>query len=131
MAGSAYALRPRMSNHPGPLWTRAVANGTHASLHGVFPGRDILCNDEMYVNYFQPPLMFQSSLSRSTVNISALPQPTWPCGPSPHLEASLCHLSTAPCRQKSSAGPADHWPSYLLLKALCCPIQNQELKEDL
>ena len=80
---------------------------------------------------FQPLLRFQSSLSRSTVSISALPPPTWACGLSPLLVASLCHLSTAPCRQKSSAGPADHWPSYLLLKALCCPIWSQELKEDL
>ena len=80
---------------------------------------------------FQPSLRFQSSLSRSTVSISALPPPTWACGLSPLLVASLCHPSTAPCRQKSSAGPEDHWPSYLLLKALCCPIQNQELKEDL
>ena len=80
---------------------------------------------------FQPSFRFQSSPSRYTVNISALPQPTCVCGPSPHLVASLSHPSTAPCRQKSSAGPADHWPSYLLLKALCCPIQNQELKEDL
>ena len=80
---------------------------------------------------FQPSLRFQSSLSRSTVSISALPPPTWACGLSPLLVASLCHPSTAPCRQKSSAGPADHWPSYLLLKALCRPIRNQELKEDL
>ena len=80
---------------------------------------------------FQPSLWFQSSLSRSTVSISALPPPTWACGLSPLLVASLCHPSTAPCRQKSSAGPADHWPSYLLLKALCRPIRNQELKEDL
>ena len=56
---------------------------------------------------FQPSLWFQSSLSRSTVSISALPPPTWACGPSPHLVASLCHPSTAPCRQKSSVDPAD------------------------
>ena len=56
---------------------------------------------------FQPSLRFQSSLSRSTVSISALPPPTWACGPSPHLVASLCHPSTAPCRHKSSVDPAD------------------------
>ena len=67
----------------------------------------------------QPSLRFQSSLSRSTVSISALPPPTWACGPSPHLVASLCHPSTAPCRQKSSVDPADLWQSNLLLKAPC------------
>ena len=68
---------------------------------------------------FQPSLRFQSSLSRSTVSISALPPPTWACGPSPHLVASLCHPSTAPCRQKSSVDPADLWQSNLLLKPPC------------
>ena len=80
---------------------------------------------------FQPSLRFQSSLSRSTVSISALPPLTWACGPSPHLVASLCHPSTAPCRHKSSVDPAHLWQSNLLLKALCCRILNQELKEDL
>ena len=80
---------------------------------------------------FQPLLRFQSSLSRSTVSISALPPPTWACGPSPHLVASLCHPSTAPCRHKSSVDPADLWQRNLLLKAPCCRILNQELKEDL
>ena len=69
---------------------------------------------------FQPSLRFQSSLSRSTVSISALPPPTWACGPSPHLVASLCHPSTAPCRHKSSVDPADLWQRNLLLKAPCC-----------
>ena len=69
---------------------------------------------------FQPSLWFQSSLSRSTVSISALPPPTWACGPSPHLVASLCHPSTAPCRHKSSVDPADLWQRNLLLKAPCC-----------
>ena len=69
---------------------------------------------------FQPSLRFQSSLSRSTVSISALPPPTWACGPSPHLVASLCHPSTAPCRHKSSVDPAHLWQSNLLLKAPCC-----------
>ena len=68
---------------------------------------------------FQPSLRFQSSLPRSTVSISALPLPTWACGPSPHLIASLCHPSTAQCRQKSSVDPADLWQSNLLLKAPC------------
>ena len=80
---------------------------------------------------FQPSLWFQSSLSRSTVSISALPPPTWACGPSPHLVASLCHPSTAPCRQRLHVDTADLWQSNLLLKALCCRILNQELKEDL
>ena len=80
---------------------------------------------------FQPSLWFQSSLSRSTVSISALPPLTWACGPSPHLVASLCHPSTAPCRHKSSVDPAHLWQSNLLLKALCCRILNLELKEDL
>ena len=66
---------------------------------------------------FQPSLRFQSSPSRYTVNISALPQPTCVCGPSPHLVASLSHPSTARCRLKSSVDPADHWPINLLLKA--------------
>ena len=79
---------------------------------------------------FQPSLRFQSSLSRSTVSISALPPPTWACGPSPHLVASLCHPSTAPCRHKSSVDPAHLWQSNLL-NAPCCRILNQELKEDL
>ena len=66
---------------------------------------------------FQPSFRFQSSPSRYTVNISALPQPTCVCGPSPHLVVSLSHPSTARCRLKSSVDPADHWPSNLLLKA--------------
>ena len=80
---------------------------------------------------FQPSLRFQSSLSRSTVSISALPPPTWACGPSPHLVASLCHPSTAPCRQRLYVDPANLCQSNLLLKAPCCQIPNQELKEDL
>merc|ERR1712013_235866 len=71
------------------------------------------------------------SFSRSTVSISALPPLTWACGPSPHLVASLCHPSTAPCRQRLHVDTADLWQSNLLLKALCCRILNQELKEDL
>ena len=82
---------------------------------------------------FQPSLRFQSSPSRYTVNISALPQPTCVCGPSPHLVASLSHPSTARCRLKSSVDPADHWPSNLLLKACLTqwPSPTSEVKNGL
>ena len=54
-----------------------MANGTHASLHGVFPGRDILCNDEMYVNYFST--FFEVSIFSFQVHSEHL------CSPTAHL----------------------------------------------